>query len=168
MRFWTVAKIGGGILILAYGAVMADRYQGLILRAINPARPTMRTQALPLGAEIVDRRERKLINQVSAEYGRVKVLVDQAREKGKNTEILERMLVFSLSLARQKKYDQAKTMLNRIAMDAQRPAHGGVRAARIDDPLPGEPEIKAKPVVDEPKPARKTRKKRKVQPEEEE
>ncbi|MBI4347975.1 MAG: hypothetical protein HY553_14055 [Elusimicrobia bacterium] len=160
MRFWTVAKVGAGVLVLAYGAVMADRYQGLILKAIKPARPAMRTQGLPLGAEIADQRERRLINKVSAEYGRVKVLVDQARAKGRNTETLERMLVFSLSQARQKKYDQAMTMLNRIAMDASRPVHGGVTAARIDDPLPEEPEIKAKPVVPERRAPSRKRKRR--------
>lgn len=145
MRFWTVVKLAVAILVVAWGAIMVERFEGAIRRVLRPEGPRMKTQPLPLGSEIAGRRERKDINRVSQEYGRVKVQVDVARAKGQNVANLDKMLVFSLSLARQKKYDQAFTLLNRIAMDLPR-AKEPVVAARLDDPLPEEPELKAVPV----------------------
>ena len=160
MRFWGVVKLAAGVLALCAAAVLVDRYRGRVQQWLARAEPPMKTEPLPLGGEILNERERAYINRVSQEYGRVKLLIDAARGKGENVEPLDRMLVFSLSLARQKKYEQALTLLNRVEMDIPREKEK-VMAARPDDPLPKEAAIKTKATAHKktaPPPVRRRRK----------
>ncbi|MBI5200382.1 MAG: hypothetical protein HY925_02245 [Elusimicrobia bacterium] len=159
LRFWTVAKLAAAVCAIAAAIVVADRWRGTVHNLIHTPGPRMQTGALPLGGEIAGARESREINKVSAEYGRVKVLVDVARGKGADVANLDKMLTFSLSLARQKKYDQALTLLNRIEMDIPRPKEP-VTAARADDPLPPDPEIRAVPANRKAPPAPAKRKRR--------
>lgn len=143
MRFWNVVKIAAGVLGMCAALVLGDRYRGTLTAWGRKAQPPAKTDPLGLGGEILNRRERLQINEVSQQYGRVKVLLDVARGKGEDVAKLDRLLVFSLALARQKKYEQALTLLNRISMDIPREKEKVV-AARADDPLPEEPPIKTK------------------------
>ena len=105
MRFWGVVKIAVGVVALCFGLILADRYRGHLVAWVRPSEPPSKTGPLPLGGEIADARERRLVNSVSQEYDRVKLLVDAARGKGEDVATLDQMLVFSVTLARQKRYD---------------------------------------------------------------
>lgn len=144
--FWRVMYGAAAAVALVYAAPLSEKLfwkvKGRFFQ--GPAEKSA-TRPLPLGGDIRDGRERRDIQKVSAEYGRVKVLVDVARSKGKDVAKLDQLLIYSLSLAKQQKYSQALTMLNRIEMGIPRDRER-VAVSRIDDPLPKEPELKAKPL----------------------
>ncbi|MCX5790401.1 MAG: hypothetical protein NTX64_18135 [Elusimicrobia bacterium] len=156
MRLWGVVKAGAVALALCYVAVIGSRFGlwGRLLQLAHPAGPPPRTMPLPYGAEILQKRETEMVQRVTQEYARVKALVDEARRQGLNVADLDRNLLVSLSMARRKQYDRALTMLNKIEIGLPRKGEGVV-AARIDDPLPGGPEIRTKPAQE---PARRQRK----------
>lgn len=144
--FWRVVYAGAAVAALAVAAPLLEVGWRLAMGRLRPPKvEKTATQTLPLGREIKDGRERKLIGKVSSEYGRVKVLVDVARSKGADVAQLDKLLIYSLNLAKQQKYEQSLTMLNRIAMSVPRQKER-VLAAHADDPLPAEPPVKAKAV----------------------
>lgn len=144
--FWRVVYAGAAVAALAVSAPLLEAAWRRALGRLRPPKVERTlTQPLPLGQEIKDGRERKLIAKVSSEYGRVKVLVDVARSKGADVTQFDKLLIYSLSLAKQQKYEQSLTMLNRIAMSIPREKEKVV-AAHADDPLPEEPPVKAKPL----------------------
>ena len=145
MKLWRVVWFGAGILGLSYVAVLGS-YLGLWARLINlahPPGPPPHTKPLPYGSEILQKHESDMVRRVTQEYARVKALVDEARGRGADVSNLDRLLFASVSFARQKRYDHALTLLNRIEMSVPRKGEA-VTAARLDDTLPREPDIRTK------------------------
>lgn len=142
MRLTSVLRLAGVVLAAAILVAILDYYQGDILAWLDARKPPVQTAPLPLGDAIAQERDARLIAKVTRAYGRVKAQVDAARAKRLDVSRLDALLLESLSLARQKRFDRALTLINRIDMSVPRPAEK-VRPAHESDPLPEDPPLPA-------------------------
>ena len=145
MSLSSVLRLAGSVLAAAVLIWILDHQQGRIVAWLEAGLPRAKTAPLPLGETIARERESRLIQKVTREYGRVKVELDAARAKRLDVSRLEPLLLDSLNLARQKRFDHALTLLNRIEMSIPRPS-AKVVPAHESDPAPEEAPLKAAPV----------------------
>ncbi len=74
------------------------------------------TAPLPLGSEIEQEQRNRRTRQVVAEYGRIKALLSKAKGRGFDSGELEALAAHALELAKNGRFEESLTLLNRIEM----------------------------------------------------